>query len=137
MLENLPAAKWSRYPWSTQLGSLGVWLYPGACMPIYGYGVHPGTCIDKAFLMCFWSISVNLKLCIFIWSIFEMFQKLVTFQKYFGNVTKTVHTLFAARFNAFNSWQYDHNYWVHTGNRLSWGVHLRSQAAGFINTLVG
>ena len=53
VLENLPATKWSRYPWSTQLGSLGVWLYPGVHMPVYGHGVHPGTCIDKVFLMHF------------------------------------------------------------------------------------
>ena len=53
VLENLLAAKWSRYPQSTQLGSLGVKMYPEACMPIYGYGVHPGVCIDKAFLKHF------------------------------------------------------------------------------------
>ena len=45
VLEILPAKKWSRYPWSTWLGSLGVWLYLGACMPIYGYGVNINLCI--------------------------------------------------------------------------------------------
>ena len=54
------------------------------------YGVHPGTCIDKVFLMHFWNVPVNVKLCVCILSIFEIFQKLVTFQKHFRNVTITV-----------------------------------------------
>ena len=47
VLENILATNWSRYPWSTQLGSLDLYVYPEVCMPIYRYRVHPGVCIDK------------------------------------------------------------------------------------------
>ena len=47
ILEDLPATKWSRYPWSTQLGSLGVWLYPGHVCPYMGTGFTQGHTLIK------------------------------------------------------------------------------------------
>ena len=39
VLKHLPCTKWSMY---TQLGSFGVWVYPGACMPIWVWGSPRG-----------------------------------------------------------------------------------------------
>ena len=91
ILENVLATKWSRYPWSTQLGSLEVQAYPRHVCPYMGMGFHPGVCIDKALLKHF-SLRHNYlfafdPFC----NISEMLQKWYIF------------TLFATRFNAFKS----------------------------------
>ena len=70
VLENFPATKWSRYPWSTQLGSLGCGCTQEHVCPYMVMVFTQG----HAFFMCFWNVSDNAKRCIFIWSIFVTFQ---------------------------------------------------------------